>query len=256
MPCAARALWRVILISILAFPTVASTEPISFLFDVRVTDRFGTPTATPFTPLSFPLVATFDDTPIQVEREPDLLFLVYGQAQFSRIPLPAPKPYAGRSLEPELPTTSTIYFGVPSGYYHGAQIGSGVKQPSEQFSGLSNYYREVRLEAFKTNLLAPPDLNPLALAVLAGTPGDEPNFFFNVVKYRLDNPDAVPFQSYYVGSARFVGQVEDPAPVPEPSTLFLVGSGVLLAARRARRHVWRSDRGCERTSKAVQPQGL
>src|SRR5690348_12695366 len=108
MACTNRALWRLLLVSMLASPRVASAEPISFLFNVHVDARSGTPTATPFEPVSFPLVATFEGIPSQIDRDPDTVFVVYGPARFSHIPLAAPGPHDGVPLEPELPSTATM----------------------------------------------------------------------------------------------------------------------------------------------------
>ena len=217
---------------LLAVPSLSHADPISFLFKVQVVEGTGTlPGA--FIPVSFPLIATFENTPGQIDETPQYRAEYYGQATFSPIPLYAPSPYEGRPLQELSSQTNTVWFDWPEGFAHYGQVANSYEQPNRFFSGGRDYEQEIRIESFALGLTSPPDLNPYSLAERAGTPGDEFNLFFHFAKYSIEDPDLVLELAEYRGFATFAGEVATPQPVPEPGTILLFVTGASAIGRSA-----------------------
>jgi hypothetical protein len=222
-------------------PALSQADPISFLFNVHVSEGIGT-LPRPFTPVSFSLIATFENTPRQVDQGSDYRAEYYGHATFSPIPLYTPSPYEGRPLQGLSSQTGTQWFESLEGFAHYAQVANGYEQPNGFFLGGRDYEQEIRIEGFAVGLTSPPDLNPHSLAERAGTPRDEFNHEFNLflhfAKFSTEDPDFVLELAEYQGYATFAGQVAMPQPVPEPGTLLLFITGASALGRSAwkRRH--------------------
>ena len=203
---------------LLAVPAVSHADPISFLFKVQVVEGSGTlPGA--FTPVSFPLIATFENTPNQIDETRDYRAEYDGQAIFSPIPLYTPSPYEGRPLQDLSSQTATVWFDWPEGFAHYGQVANSYEQPNRLFSGGRDYEQEIRIESFALGLTSPPDLNPYSLAERAGTSSDEFNLFLHFAKFSTEDPSLLLELAEYRGFATFAGEVTTPEPVPEPGTV-------------------------------------
>lgn len=90
------------------------------------------------------------------------------------------------------------------------------------------------LESAARGLATRPTLSPAALAKLVGTPGPETHFRFGSQKFDLTSGELL-VSVFYTGSATFLREVSEPEPIPEPTSLLLLGPALVGAGLHRRR---------------------
>jgi hypothetical protein len=209
----------------------AIAEPITAVFDVTVNQRQlnrfaepGTPPPSPFGPVTFSLLMTFDPA-----RGTE--FNPYGLLSFSEVPLEGASPVPGVPFS-QPPIRITRHGSVFSEDLI-ADVSAEAIANDNQFGEDFFWDRLVQMHGFVFDVMGPlPPFTPETFPVHLGTQGDAPwNFVFRSALLRGEYT-ADSFT--YFGTAAFRELLTTPEPIPEPATLLLVGGGLAVLAKRRR----------------------
>ena len=200
----------------------ANADPVTFTYRIDVTERCGTEGCAAFS-ASFPLMLSFDSAVTVEVGGSDLLGYGYGAPTFSSVPLarPAVMPgaYEGRS-------TGEIASRMPPfDWRHAAEAVSVAQLVTNEI----DYRWGLRIFNFQDFLTGAPHLSPESFAsFLSGG-----RFTYGFVGTSQNDGKLTSDSIGYFGTAVLQ---EAPAPVPEPMSLLLVGSGLCgIGAREWRR---------------------
>jgi hypothetical protein len=200
----------------------AAADPIVAIYDVRVTER-RTGESFDFLPFErqFTLRLTFDPA---IRGQGD-----YGPARFSPLPLPSIAPPPGLPLET---------FGATG---HGSgedenpfNLFATAIETQFHAGPTFSFNRSTRL---LTNMRVGEPRPPFSVETFPAHLVLAPINFFHSASLRMTQTSQLVGSVQYRGSATLLS-VNPAQPIPEPGTLALVGTGVLLLARR-RRHARR-----------------
>jgi hypothetical protein len=209
------------LFAIIAVPSAAAAEPISFLFHIQIERRCTIEACEAFD-AGFPLTLTTEsvgfgsDTAATHERW-------YSNPVFSPIPLerPSPAPDAMPLYSPAV--DMTFWMGGEFGWRRVAHAYNGM----ELVSGDTTYNWNTSIYRVQDNVWPLPPLTAPNMAEFLGSSRGSGFFGFNysgVSRGGALTADSIA----YIGTATLVPT----APVPEPATCLLVASGVLVLLRR------------------------
>jgi hypothetical protein len=204
---------------VLALPRPSTADPVKLFYTVLIDERCQAGSCQPFQ-AAFDLVVTFDSSAVDSGEN----FVRYGDPTFSPVPLdrPAIRPTAGDSLNTRT-QESWQQFQTHVAYSFFAQREYATAGNLEEW--------HVGLSVVRQFMTAP-DLSPETLgARLLGLGPARFTYVYDALDPVTGNLTAGSIA--YAGSA----QLTDAAPVPEPASLLLMGSGVagLIAWRRRRR---------------------
>lgn len=238
---------------VLGWPTQGTADPITVTFDVRVVERVLRTTPNPtFTTqpvnLSFALQMTFD--PAQGTAES-----IYGSPSFSTPPLTIPTAPPGVPFS----TSGATQHEVVSNPFTEPFLLAGAGR-QKFFVGDHNGQNILFSEDFtlvsRTSITAPPVINPETFPLHLGMPSDAGGFTerFNFIygsclAIGFAGEECIDAASWreerFLGFATLRQEDGDPGVIPEPTTLVLVGSGLVLAARKrmSRRQSYRLGKG-------------
>ena len=218
----------------LAISLVASSvcaEPISIVYSIHITDRCVLAQCNTFS-AAFPLTMTFDSGVTSQFDSPTFHTKSYGPPSFSAVPLERPAiPPSATPLPRTLDTAAQQAAGT---WEHRALADGLVRLLTPEVDHLWT----LRLFASQSGVPTP-ELSPHTMATLLGQPANPPGSraFFEYGYFAADPRTEQSFDSIsYVGSALVA---DDQAPIPEPATCVLVGSGLMGAWYQKRRQMKR-----------------
>jgi hypothetical protein len=211
---------------LLCLTATVSADPIVAIYDVQVTGRMTVVSNPVFEPFDqeFTLVLRFDSARSSFG---------YGPAAFSVVPLAGISPPPGLSFSTDNRTvhgrfgdedepSDLVAFAVQSEFGHSPQW---------------QYFRNIALGTNLQTVQPPPifTAETFPAHLVLGTPV---NFFYSTSLFELTPTIRIdPGSVTYQGLAT-VREVQAPEPVPEPGTVALIGSGLVMLARRQRRRSW------------------
>ena len=215
-----RAIGILLGVLVLAVPRPSAADPVRLSYSVVINERCQAGSCQPFQ-AAFDLTLTFDSTALLSGDN----FVRYGDPTFSPVPLdrPAISPAADDSLNTH--TQEQWLQSQTTGFSH-----TFFAQREHATAG---NLEEWHVGIFVTRrVMTPPDLSPDALAARLLGLGPA-RFTYTYIGLDPVTGDVTPNSLRYSGSA----QLTNAAPVPEPTSLLLMGSGAagLIAWRRRRR---------------------
>jgi hypothetical protein len=229
--------WRLIsAVSILfSVPLLASADPVTFHYRIEVTQRCQdsdgfSRTCSPFN-TTFPLMMTFDPAQVGPPLEgATFRNVAYGSPTFSPVPLVLPPQDGPFVIREDSRSLTLDHTSIPqSESIWRRNVGAGEFFSNPELSAS----RGLILHGLRDSVSRPPQ-DAFSMAELLGAGQDDSFFYLQTATRELDGGDFAWTSMDYRGRT-FLS--EQPAPVPEPTSLLLLGSGLgALAARRLRRN--------------------
>lgn len=214
------------ILSLLAVPAVVSADPVSFTYQINVTQKCSATGCSPYA-AAFPLTLSFDAGITSATTQPDYVDRFYGAPTFSSVALDRPDVFAGAS---EFASTADIALVVPPfDWRHVAQAQRGAQLITADF----DYRWYLGIYEVQDFFTSTPVLSAASFATFLGSGRNSTAFGYSFAG--LDRNRAGELSPDSVGYSGTAILQDQPTVVPEPMSLLLAGTGLAAIGARIRR---------------------